>query len=61
MKEENESTSIWLTPQECADHMKVSLRTLQDWRSRKVGPPFHKVGKTVRYHIEEVDEWLLKS
>ncbi len=36
----------------------VSDRTLIRWRAEKVGPPFFKVGKAIRYDRREVEKWL---
>ncbi|WP_219017646.1 helix-turn-helix transcriptional regulator [Shewanella algae] len=32
--------------------------TLEQWRYRKVGPKFIKVGKLVRYEESDLQEWL---
>lgn len=47
-----------LTPPQVADWLQVPERTLDDWRYMKKGPPFHKVGKHIRYVAEEVRAWL---
>ena len=54
------SVREWMTPADAAEYLAVSPRTLQHWRTRKVGPPFHKVEKTIRYHKAEIDLWLLE-
>ena len=46
------------TPTELATKVKVSTRTLQDWRSKGVGPKWIKVGKVVRYRASDVAAWL---
>lgn len=48
-----------LTPQEVADRLKVTLRTVNDMRLRPGGPPFVRVGhKTIRYRESDVARWL---
>lgn len=47
-----------LTSPETAAYLKVPERTLNDWRYRKIGPPFLRVGRHVRYRRSDVDEWL---
>lgn len=47
-----------LTPPEVSVLLKVPERTLSDWRYMQKGPPFHKVGKHIRYVAEEVRAWL---
>ena len=41
-----------------ADLLCMPVRTLQDWRARGNGPPFYKFGKSVRYRVPEVVNWL---
>ncbi len=55
----NEQTmDQWLTPAQVAEHLQVKTRTLQDWRSRKIGPKWSKQGQIVRYQESDVDEWM---
>jgi hypothetical protein len=44
-----------------ADELGVPARTLQDWRYRRIGPPFVKVGALVRYRRADVDRWLAEQ
>jgi hypothetical protein len=34
--------------------------TLDQWRYRKVGPTFIKLGRLVRYEQTDLDEWLAR-
>jgi hypothetical protein len=36
----------------------VTEATLADWRYRRRGPAFVKVGRLVRYRPEDLDAWL---
>jgi predicted DNA-binding transcriptional regulator AlpA len=36
----------------------IPVRTFQDWRQRRKGPPFIKCGRLVRYELAAVDHWL---
>jgi predicted site-specific integrase-resolvase len=45
-------------PDEVAEFLKVSPRTLAQWRWRKIGPPWTKVGGRVRYRWEAVDAYV---
>ena len=49
----------WLTPKEAAVYLHVSVRTLEVWRAKKMGPAFHK-SKTglIRYHLDALDTWM---
>jgi hypothetical protein len=35
----------------------ISLGTLRNWRSMRIGPTFVKIGKAVLYPVEELDAW----
>jgi excisionase family DNA binding protein len=44
--------------QATADYLNTSPRTLEDWRYRRIGPPFIRVGGQIRYRRSDVDAWL---
>lgn len=46
------------TEQQEAARTGFSVRTLQAWRVRGDGPPYLKVGRSVRYDPRAVDSWL---
>ena len=52
------SRSGYGKPAEVADYIDVAEQTLAQWRWRRVGPPWTKVGSLVRYEWADVDEWL---
>ena len=43
---------LYLTPAQMAERMGVTVKTLANLRSKKMGPKFVKVGGAVRYPIE---------
>jgi excisionase family DNA binding protein len=47
-----------LSPEELAAFLGVPLPTIYRWRTRRQGPPGFRVGRHVRYSLEEVHEWL---
>ena len=53
--EKLENNSI-LTQKEVADMLKVSVKSVYNWRKR--GLPFYKRGSTVRFKEQEVLEWF---
>jgi excisionase family DNA binding protein len=54
----SEDETVWLTPEEAAERLRVSRRTLQALRSSGEGPRYSKRGQIVRYRADDVDEWM---
>ena len=52
-----------LTTDEAATYLSVSRRTLEDWRTRLVGPPYAKLNgtNTIRYRSEDLETWIDQS
>jgi hypothetical protein len=46
------------SPAQVARHLQVPEKTLAEWRSRQIGPRYHRVGRYVRYAWADVDVWL---
>lgn len=51
------STSAFLTEVELAERHKRSVRTIQAERLKGGGIPFLKLGRSVRYRLEDVTAW----
>lgn len=49
---------LLLTATETAEFLAVSPITLQDWRYRRIGPAYVKVGKSVRYRLGALRLWI---
>jgi hypothetical protein len=49
----------YLTADEVVERYRgeVSAGTLRNWRAQRVGPPFIKIGKSVLYPVQALDEW----
>jgi hypothetical protein len=47
-----------LTETDVAELTGFTVRTLQDRRHRRLGPPYHKHGRKVVYYAHEVAQWL---
>ena len=47
-----------LTTAEAAAGLRVSPRTLNNWRSLGTGPEFIKVGALVRYREDDIEDYL---
>jgi excisionase family DNA binding protein len=46
------------TPEEVAEYLQVSKRTIEDWAYKGIGPQFSHVGQQRRYRWEDVDAYL---
>lgn len=47
-----------LREKDVAEALNISLPTLRRWRAAVSGPPFVKIGASVRYVSDDVDEWV---
>ena len=47
-----------MTLQEAAAFLRLPDKTLYTWRAKGVGPRGYRVGKHVRYRLEEIESWL---
>lgn len=56
-----EKTPNLLTEGETADHLKVTIRCLRDWRTNLRGPAWIQVGRRIRYRMQDVDSWLMSQ
>ncbi len=50
-----------LTEQQVAELLQVKIKGLQAGRSRGGGPPFVKLGRCVRYRLEDLEAFLTAS
>ena len=49
--------SWYLNTVQSAKYLGIGRRTLDRLRNEGGGPPFHKFGHSVRYHIDDLDAW----
>ena len=50
-----------LTEQEAATLLRVTVKAVQGWRYRGGGPRFVKVGRCVRYRLEDLQAFVLAA
>jgi DNA-binding transcriptional MerR regulator len=48
-----------LKPEQLAEQLNVTTRTLQRWETERIGPPRVVVGRQIFYRIASVDAWLI--
>ena len=58
VKEEGNETERLLSPAEVQNIYNIPATTLEKWRSLKIGPQYHKLGKHIRYKPVDVDQWI---
>jgi hypothetical protein len=53
----------FLTTEEVSERYRdqISVRTLRNWRAQRVGPPYIKIGKSVLYPLQGLEEWDKKN
>ena len=47
-----------LTVRELSDYLGISDETLRKSRMKKLGPKYLKLGRVVRYKLDDVLEWI---
>lgn len=47
-----------LTEVQTADLLRLSVRTLQAWRTKSFGPAFVRAGRAIRYRRRDLFAWL---
>lgn len=47
-----------LTEKETSEFLKVKSATLRTWRTRGQGPVFIKIGRSVRYRMQDLEAWI---
>lgn len=50
--------SEYLTSEEAASRLRISPKTLANWRVQQVGPSYCKLGGHVRYAIDDLDRYV---
>jgi excisionase family DNA binding protein len=49
---------LWLTRQEAADYLGFAYKTLENWAGRGTGPEMKRIGRTPRYHRDELERFI---
>jgi hypothetical protein len=58
-----ESEEVYYTPEEVVQRWRdrIDIDTLRNWRSRRLGPSYHRFGRVVLYHSDLLAEWETKN
>lgn len=49
---------LLLTEVQAADVLNLSVRTLQAWRPKGLGPSFVRAGRAIRYRRRDLHTWM---
>lgn len=55
---QDKNVPILLDTSEVADLLTNKSNTIEGWRIKGIGPRYIKIGRLVRYRIEDVNAWL---
>ncbi len=47
-----------ITESEVAKILSMSVQSLRNWRCQRKGPPYLKIGRSVRYPVEDLNRYL---
>jgi hypothetical protein len=47
-----------MTEVQAADVLRLSIRTLQAWRTQRSGPSFVRAGRAIRYRRRDLNAWM---
>ncbi len=47
-----------LSPQEVADRLGIPVGSFYRWRQHGKGPKGYRLGRHIRFRVEDVDQWL---
>jgi predicted DNA-binding transcriptional regulator AlpA len=51
----------WMSIEQLSALLGVARRTLAKWRWLKEGPPYYSFGRSIRYSVPDVEEWMGKQ
>ncbi|QKK02748.1 MAG: helix-turn-helix domain-containing protein [Pseudomonadota bacterium] len=50
-----------LSTEQVAEILGVSDRTVIRWRAERIGPPWCKIGRQVRYRRQSLNRWIAET
>ena len=58
MSKKDKFTRAYLSPAEVSKLTGLSIKTLERMRAKGIGPPFYKIGRLVRYGLDDLYTWM---
>lgn len=52
------TTERMLSPKELSELLNIPVQTVYQWRCRGEGPRAYRIGRHVRFRIEDIEAWL---
>jgi predicted DNA-binding transcriptional regulator AlpA len=55
--------TVFIDDKQLSEQLSISVETLRKWRYEDPhkGPRFRKLGRSVRYSVDDVEEWLSRG
>ena len=50
--------AAYMTTMEAAVYLGVSTALMERWRQLRIGPPYIRIGRSIRYRRSDVDEYM---
>lgn len=52
------SGRLFFNKRQLAEHLNISIYTIDSWVSQKREIPFVKMGRAIRFYIKDVEKWI---
>ena len=54
IQEIGQAAPVWVDERRVAGVTGIALQTLRNWRFQGTGPPYFKIGRSVRYRLNDI-------
>lgn len=51
-------TQKWIDEKEVSKITGIAVQTLRNWRFQQTGPPYYKLGRMIRYGVEDLNRFM---
>ena len=48
----------WITEKKVSEMSELSIQTLRNWRHLSKGPAYSKIGRAIRYNLDDVRDYF---
>ena len=53
--------ATYITTEAVAEYLQIPLSSIYQWRTRGFGPKATRVGRHLRWDLDEVDRWMREN